>query len=411
MSHAPPATPDRVVIINDASVARGGATGLALLAAREIRALGLRVTYVAGDSGAAPDLADLGIEVIATGGARLLDQPRLKSATAGLWNAAARAAIADLVAQDTPGTVYHVHGWAQILSPAIFAALAPVAPRVVVHAHDRFLACPNGVYHDFGRDRPCARAPLGAACLATDCDKHSYARKLWRVARQLMLRRAFDQRRPWGAIVLIHPRMAGLMEDVGYPPQRLCVLRNPASPYTESRVRAEENRALAFIGRIEREKGLAELAEAARRARLPLMVIGEGRERAPLATAYPEIRFEGWQDRAGIARLIKGARAVIVPGRIPEPFGLVIAEASFSGLPLLVSDSAFLAAEIDQAGLGRSFDMRAPNGLDAALTRFRDLSDAEVRTISERAFARPVPLAQTTEAWVKGLLALYRRVL
>ncbi len=406
-----PAAPDRVVIINDASVARGGATGLALLAAREIRARGIDVTYVAGDAGDAPDLAVLGIELIAAGGARLLDQPKLKSAAAGLWNGAARATLAGVVARDTPGTVYHVHGWAQILSPAIFAALAPVASRVVVHAHDRFLACPNGVYHDFGHDRPCTRAPLGAACLTARCDKHSYPRKLWRVARQLALRRAFDQRRPWGAIVLIHPRMAQLMERAGYPPHRLTILRNPATPYTDTRVRAEENRPLAFIGRIEREKGVAELTEAARRARIPLMVIGDGRERAALAAAYPETRFEGWQDRAGIARLIAGARAVVVPGRIPEPFGLVLAEASFSGLPVLVSESAFLAEEITAAGLGQSFDMDGPDALQAALTRFRDLPDAEVRAISERAFARPAPLAQTTEAWVNGLLALYARLL
>lgn len=404
-------TLEHVVIINDASIARGGATGLALLAAQEIRARGVQVTYVTGDAGLAPALEAAGIGIVAAGGQRLLDQPKRKSAVSGLWNAAGRAAVAQVVAQDRPGTIYHVHGWAQVFSPAIFAALAPVAARVVVHAHDRFLSCPNGVYHDFSADTPCTRTPLGAACLMAQCDKQGYAQKLWRVARQLVLRRAFDQRRPWGAIAMIHPRMAELLRLAGYPEERLTTIRNPAQPYTAARIRAEANRGIAYIGRIEREKGVRALAEAAVETGTPLTVIGEGSQRAELAAAFPQIRFTGWQDRAGIAGAVAGARAVILPGRIPEPFGLVAAEASLSGLPVLISKSAFLAEEIAAGGLGVAFDMNARGGLAAALAQFAAMPDAEVAAISARAFARAVPLAQTPQDWTEALLALYRRCL
>lgn len=36
--------------------------------------------------------------------------------------------------------------------------------------------------------------------------------------------------------------------------------------------------------------------------------------------------------------------------RYPEPFGLVAAEASMSGLPVILSDTAFLAEEVEKLG-------------------------------------------------------------
>ncbi len=48
------AEPDRIVLINDASVARGGATGLAVLAAELLRARGHSVAFLSGDGGTRP---------------------------------------------------------------------------------------------------------------------------------------------------------------------------------------------------------------------------------------------------------------------------------------------------------------------------------------------------------------------
>lgn len=410
-TRAPARVPDRIVVINDSSVARGGATGLAILSARLLRERRLAVTYVAGDAGGAPELEAAGVKRLTTGGARLLAQSKWKSATSGLWNGAARALLAQVVAEDTPGTIYHVHGWAQILSPAIFAALAPVAPRVVIHAHDRFLACPNGAYYNFKAEHACDLVPMSASCLCTNCDKQNYPRKLWRAARQAVLRRTFRQDRPWGAIALIHPAMAPLMEMAGYPSERLMTLRNPAEPFTPTRIRAEENRAFAFVGRVVHEKGIDMLAAAARRTETPLMVIGEGPLQASLSYAYPEIAFAGWQDRAGIARLLSGARAMVMPGRLPEPFGLVAAEASLSGLPVAISSTALLAEEITAGGLGFSFDLAAEGALDAALLRLRDMPDTALKLISERGFSRAAPIALTPNEWTNGLLHLYAGLL
>ena len=89
----------------------------------------------------------------------------------------------------------------------------------------------------------------------------------------------------------------------------------------------------------------------------------------------------------------------------------MVAEASQSGLPVILSDSALLASEVVAQGLGYACDIRAPGALRQTITRLRDAPAEEVRAMSIRAFARTAPLAQTPTGWADELEALYHRVL
>jgi len=399
--------PERIVVINDASTARGGATGLALLSVRLLRARGLDVTFVCGDAGEHGDLAASGAEVVALGQGRLLARGRLGAARDGLWNRAALRLLSGwIAARDTPGTVYHLHGWAQILSPSVFAALAPVARRTVVHAHDFFLACPNGVYMDFQRMAPCRRVPLSPDCLATHCDKRSRPQKGWRVLRHAGLRRAFS-RGDWAAVAMIHPDMAGPLVRGGVPAARLVTLRNPAEAAGPERVQAERNARAVFVGRLSEEKGPADLARATAALGIPVTFVGEGPLEAELQRLNPAAEFAGWQDRAGIARQLARARLLAMPSRLPEPFGLAAAEAARAGVPVVLPDIALMAREIVGAGIGLSYDPDEPDGLEQALARLRDAPEREIQGMSRRAHDNAAKLALTPEGWADGLVALY----
>lgn len=400
--------PRRVVIVNDASRARGGATGLALLSARLLRQRGIEVTYVAGDMGENETLRLLGVEIVAVGGRQLMEESRLRAARSGLYNRAARDVLAGVVARhDAPDTAYHVHGWSKILSPSVFDALAPVAARTVVHAHDFFLACPNGGYMDYQAMRPCERRPLGASCIATHCDKRSYLQKSWRVARAMMLARSFDPALGWNAIAMIHPAMAPLLMRAGYPARLLRTLRNPVTPFTAKRVQAERNAGLLFVGRLDPEKGVEDAIAAAARADMPLTVAGDGPLLDRLARAHPEVTFLGWTPRAALAGLVAQARALVMPSRYPEPFGLVAVEAVQSGLPVILSHSAFLANEIVRNGLGFCCDTRDHAAFGRTAARLRDMPEPELRGMSRRGHARTAPLATSPDEWATSLLDLY----
>ncbi|GGL77383.1 glycosyltransferase family 4 protein [Wenxinia marina] len=398
----------RLVVVNDATVARGGATGLALLQARLAAARGLEVVYFAGDRGAPAEFARHGITCLSAGGDELAKSAPLTAGTRGLYNRAARDLVRETVAAtDTPHTVYHVHSFSKTLSPSIFSALRPVAHRTFVHAHDFFLACPNGGFMDYRRMKPCERVPLSLDCLGTNCDKRSYAQKLWRVARQDVLHRTMPRDAPWAGIVLLHPAMAPYMERAGYPPARLRTLRNPARALRPGRVEAERKDLFVFVGRVEAEKGVTELIGAAASAGVPLRVIGDGPLLPRLKAAHPEVDFSGWIDRDRIGEAIADARALVMPSRYPEPFGLVAAEASMSGLPVILSETALLAREVEGHGVGMTCDTRDPIAFASALRRMADLPPGDVAAMSRRGASGAAGLCTTPEEWIDGQIAMW----
>jgi glycosyltransferase involved in cell wall biosynthesis len=399
----------RVVIVNDVTVARGGATALALLEVKLLRELGVSVVFVTGDAGDNPLFGELGVPVVALGGRRLLEGGA-GATMSGLYNRRARDLLASRFAQtDTPQTIYHVHGWSQILSPSLFAALAPYRNRLIISAHDFFLACPNGAYADFRKGRRCDMAPLGAACLTTNCDKRSYGHKLWRVLRQALQTRAlrFENDRPLA--LMIHETMREPLHRAGLPDAALQALPNPVTPWSGARIAAEQNREYLFVGRFTLEKGPDLAAAAARRAGASMTLIGDGPMLEPLRRTYPQFSFPGRLPVNEVARRAVTARALVMPSRYPEPYGLVAVEAMWSGLPVLVARDALLAPDIVARGAGLAFDPRDEASFAAALRDAGD--DVRLRAMSLNAFARTRDLGFSPAAWAERLVDIFATTL
>jgi glycosyltransferase involved in cell wall biosynthesis len=402
----------RVVLINDFSIARGGATTLVLLLLRLLRSQGIPVTIIVGDDGDNPSFDELGVDVVKLGQRALLGGNSLTSAINGVGNRSASALMSDWIARnDTPGTVYHVHVWSQILSPAIFVPLRRVAERTAIHAHDFFHACPNGAYMDYRNEARCLRAPLGGSCLTTNCDRRAYTHKLWRAARQARLFSAMGKDVPWGKIVLIHEKMIEGFTRAGYGTPLLQAVRNPALPFVAERIAAEHNRSFFFIGRLEQEKGAQDALAAARLAGVPLEIIGDGPMRAELEAQYPEMTFHGWREQSEIGALIGNARALVIPSRLPEPFGLVAVEAAASGVPLILTEMAFLADEVVERGMGIACNTRSNAVFAEALRTLSAMPFDEMQQMSKNAFSCGMKLANTQSDWADALLLLYGKLL
>lgn len=406
-AHADAATPRlrRVVIINDSTRARGGATKLALQLARAVAAQGVAVTFFAGDDGARDEVGD-GVDMAALGGARLLDDKR--ALIDGLYNRAAKDRLSALISSiDGPGVIYHVHGWAQILSPSIFDALGPVAARTFIHAHDFFLACPNGNYSIYPKSRQCSLTPMSARCLTTHCDKRNYAHKAWRVARQAVLNRKIDVDRAPYRILAIQEGMTPFLERGGVPASRITVVPNPAPRLTEQRIAAEANGEILYVGRLEHEKGVDLLAAAAARIGAPLRIIGAGREEEDLRRRFPDATFQGWASQADIAAAFRTARFVVMPTRCTEPFGLAAAEALRAGLPAMVSRSCLIGDQIERAGMGARCDIFDAEAFSGGLRDWLE-NDAKIAAMSKAAFRDAAQIALSPEDWVNAHINLYQ---
>lgn len=403
----------RIVIVTDRSVARGGATGMALQTARLLRQRGREVTFISADIGGSQYLTDIGATHVGMGQTKFDNDrnlgKKIKNAKRGIWNNETIGFLSDWIEKHgRKDDIWHLHTWAQIFSPAIFKALKPVKNRLFVHAHDYFNACPNGAFFNYVEQSPCSLVPLSARCVLSNCDKRSYPQKLWRIFRQLGLGKTFtDGDMP--NLLLIHP---GMREDFlrsGFTDERMIDLRNPYIPFLEEPIDASQNNGLLFVGRLDEEKGGLGLARAASKAGVPITFVGAGPQENAMREACPHAIFAGWQDREGIAEYAKNARALVMPSVYPEPYGLVAVEALGSGLPVIVSDTALLAPEIVAAQAGWQVDVRDE-------TRFASLlaevcSDRyDIAQYSKNAIETAPQLGSSPEQWCTDLEGAFSSV-
>jgi glycosyltransferase involved in cell wall biosynthesis len=92
---------------------------------------------------------------------------------------------------------------------------------------------------------------------------------------------------------------------------------------------------LLIVSELVRHKRLDVALEAARRARTPIRVVGDGPDFATLSAAYPEAEFLGRVGDADLVELYAAARAVVVPSI--EEFGITAVEAQAAGRPVIAA--------------------------------------------------------------------------
>lgn len=113
---------------------------------------------------------------------------------------------------------------------------------------------------------------------------------------------------------------------------------------------------IAAAGRLVRMKGFQDLIPLMRYLpEVDLRLAGTGpfeSELRSLARGLPNVQFEGLLGGDGLARLFRGARAVVVPSLFPETFGYVVLEAFAVRTPVVVhrGGGAILETGVESGG-------------------------------------------------------------
>lgn len=227
------------------------------------------------------------------------------------------------------------------------------------------------------------------------------------------------------AVIAVSQHVAGRLANI-VSAQRLHVLPNLvdmeeiAAITAQSPATALPGPFLLFVGKVEANKGVRELAAALRQvaveldaaARLPLLVAGDGALSPWLAEqlaacGWPA-RFLRWAEHNEVLRLLARTELLLFPSRWDEPLSRVLLEACACGTPILAMATGGTAEILEH---GRSGALVPPE-VEAFAVRMRMLltDPGERRRLGEGArqvaserFAAPV-VAEQVESLYRTLL-------
>lgn len=175
------------------------------------------------------------------------------------------------------------------------------------------------------------------------------------------------------------------------------VLYPPVDVDTFTAGSAREDYYLAF-SRLVRYKRI-DLAVAAFNAlKRPLLVIGDGPERAALERlARPNVRFLGWQPDTAVRGHLARARALIFPGE--EDFGIIPVEAQAAGCPVIAYARGGALETVVDGVTGVFFATQQVAAVRDAVERFEQgpRPDPEALRLNAERFSRQRFQAEVTQ--------------
>ena len=289
----------------------------------------------------------------------------------------------------TGARVVHAHNVNPTFGARALEAAREAGARVVLHLHNYRLVCAVGTCFTRGEDctRCHGRNTLPGVRLncrgGARAESAAYAAglALW----QRRLTAAADE------IVVPSAFALARLRELGAPVGDARVLGSVQRTFADRSTAADGEFVLA-AGRLTPEKGFADVVDACIAAGLPLVVAGDGPERAALeARAGRRARFVGHVPADELAALRRRAAVAVVPSRYAEILPLAALEAMAAGLPTVAARSGGLVEAVPEEGLYPTGDVAALAARLAAL--YRDAAAGERALAAARARSSPDVIA------------------
>lgn len=400
-----------VVICVDHAFVSGGQSKVAIESAMGLKAAGARVIFFAACGPVDERLAAAGVETVCLGQHDILGNPsRLDAARQGIWNPKAAAALAGTLAGlPRDNAIVHVHGWAKALSPAIARPIQASGLPAVYTMHEFFLYCPNGGFYNFQKGETCPLTPMSAACWMTNCDSRNYPFKLWRNLRQFVAQHVAHLAQTFSDILLLSDLQEQVLQTC--LPKRAAIHRvmNPVEAEPLGHKDDPRSGDFLFVGRLSAEKGAILFAEAAERAGVTPVFIGDGPITEELRARFPQARLLGWRSPAEVRAAMRAARALVFPSLWYETFGLTTLEAKAMGTPTIVADGCAAREAVEDGVTGLWFRSGDVESLASAIREL--VNDALIVEMSNKAYDAYWAAPASLDRHVTETLAVYDAML
>ncbi|HEX7119991.1 MAG TPA: glycosyltransferase family 4 protein [Longimicrobiales bacterium] len=282
---------------------------------------------------------------------------RARLAADTIWSRAAHRRLGSVLRRVRPDVV-HFHNTFPLISPSAYAACRGAGVPVVQTLANYRLLCPGANFVRGGRPcEACTQHAVPWPGVLHRCYRGSAAATAT-VASMLVVHRAA---RTWTRMVdvFVAPTEFARRKfvDGGLPGERIRVKPNFVDP--DPGTGGHGGGYALFAGRLSHEKGVETLVDAWARlgdAAPPLKVVGAGPLAPALAArAGPRVELLGWRPRDEVLALMKDAAVLVFPSNCYESFGLALAEAFATGLPVIASRLGAMAELVEHERTGLHF--------------------------------------------------------
>ncbi len=168
---------------------------------------------------------------------------------------------------------------------------------------------------------------------------------------------------------------------------------------------SEPGDSLLVVSELVRHKRVGVALEAARRASVPIRVVGSGPDHAALSEAYPEAEFLGRADDEQLARLYANARAVVMPSM--EEFGIVAVEAQAAGRPVIAAAAGGALETVLDGETGRLVTLDDVDAFARAMTSVEQLDFDPANAVANAERFSVATFQQRLSAHVREALQKY----
>ena len=330
-----------IIMINDECGLYGGGAKVSAFEVNEL-AKKYNVVFFCGWKG---DISSFNpkIEIISVYDSSFLDaKNKISSIFAGLYSFKAKKAMKQLLNRfSKEDTVIHITGFITGLSSSIFSPIYKSGIKTFYTIHAYHLACPNGGFFNYPKNKICTLKPCSIKCQLSNCDSRNYYFKIYRNIRQIIQNYNFKLGKNKIHYIFLSKLSKEAIIKYLKPQSPYKFIHNPVETRDLTISNIENNDTFLFVGRVQKEKGIEILCEFVEKKKIKLLIIGNGPLEDSLKEKYKNnknIVFAGWQNYDFITQKMACSRALIFSSLWYECEPLTVLEAKSMGLPVMVSN-------------------------------------------------------------------------
>ncbi len=273
------------------------------------------------------------------------------------------------VIDDFKPDVVHMNNINFQLTPSVIYGIKKKGVPIVQTVHDYQMICPNHLLYNFEKNTPCEKCIGGkySDCIANRCIHGSKVKSILGVAEA----KFYNLLKTYRYVDLFVCPSSFLENKLlsarSYFRGKTKTIHNYINKEKFRKTVGETKDYIAFVGRLSGEKGIENIAGAAKL--LPgytFMVAGSGPDEAALH-GIPNIKLTGFLTGDELREFIGRAKVLLLPSVCYENCPLSILEAHCMGVPVVTMNSGGMAELVEDGVTGTLVNDPTPEGIAAKL--------------------------------------------